>query len=98
MASRIGIRELKNRASEIVHEVKENEAEYIVTLRGEPVAVLRDRTAAHCLLMFYNIVHRLRTGAELPVSNEKWGPVLYTRAMLKEFYQAQSMEAQASGY
>ncbi len=41
MASRIGIRELKNRASEIVHEVKENEAEYIVTLRGEPVAVLR---------------------------------------------------------
>src|SRR6476660_7727386 len=41
MANRIGIRELKNRASEIVHEVKENEAEYIVTFRGEPVAVLR---------------------------------------------------------
>lgn len=41
MTSRIGVRELKNRASEIVHEVKEREAEYIVTLRGEPVAVLR---------------------------------------------------------
>jgi prevent-host-death family protein len=41
MTSRIGVRELRNRASEIVHEVKEREAEYIVTLRGEPVAVLR---------------------------------------------------------
>lgn len=39
--SSIGVRELKNRASEIVHEVKEREAEYIVTLRGEPVAILR---------------------------------------------------------
>jgi prevent-host-death family protein len=41
MTQRIGVRELKNRASEIVHEVKDREAEYIVTLRGEPVAVLR---------------------------------------------------------
>jgi prevent-host-death family protein len=41
MASKIGVRDLKNRASEIVREVHENEAEYIVTLRGEPVAVLR---------------------------------------------------------
>jgi prevent-host-death family protein len=40
-ATRIGVRELKNHASEIVHEVLENAAEYIVTLRGEPVAVLR---------------------------------------------------------
>ncbi len=39
--STIGVRELKNHASEIVHEVKENAAEYIVTLRGKPVAVLR---------------------------------------------------------
>ena len=41
MASRIGVRDLKNRASEIVREVHEHEAEYIVTLRGEPVAMLR---------------------------------------------------------
>jgi len=41
MATRIGVRDLKNRASEIVREVHENDAEYIVTLRGEPVAVLR---------------------------------------------------------
>ena len=41
MASRIGVRELKNKASEIVREVHERDAEYIVTLRGEPVAILR---------------------------------------------------------
>lgn len=44
MASKIGVRELKNRASEIVREVHEQEAEFIVTLRGEPVAVLRPLT------------------------------------------------------
>jgi len=41
MAIRIGVRDLKNRTSEIVRDVHEREAEYIVTLRGEPVAVLR---------------------------------------------------------
>jgi prevent-host-death family protein len=41
MISEIGIRELKNKASEIVRDVHEQKAEYIVTLRGEPVAVLR---------------------------------------------------------
>lgn len=41
MTGRIGVRDLKNRASEIVRDVHEREAEYIVTLRGEPVAVLR---------------------------------------------------------
>lgn len=44
MASKIGVRELKNRASEIVREVHEQEAEFIVTLRGEPVAILRPLT------------------------------------------------------
>jgi prevent-host-death family protein len=41
MTVRIGVRDLKNRASEIVRDVHEQDAEYIVTLRGEPVAVLR---------------------------------------------------------
>jgi prevent-host-death family protein len=41
MAVTIGVRDLKNRTSEIVRDVYEREAEYIVTLRGEPVAVLR---------------------------------------------------------
>jgi prevent-host-death family protein len=41
MANTIGVRDLKNRASELVREVHEREAEYIVTLRGQPVAVLK---------------------------------------------------------
>ena len=44
MASKIGIRDLKNRTSEIVKEVRESGAEYIVTLHGEPVAVLQPYT------------------------------------------------------
>lgn len=37
----IGIRSLKNQASRIVDEVRERGSEYVVTNRGEPVAVLR---------------------------------------------------------
>ncbi len=44
MASKIGVRELKNKASEIVREVHEQQAEFIVTLRGEPVAVIQPLT------------------------------------------------------
>jgi prevent-host-death family protein len=36
----IGIRELKNDASEIIRAVREDRAEYVVTLRGRPVAVI----------------------------------------------------------
>lgn len=36
----IGIRELKSQASEIVRAVREERAEYIVTLRGKPVAMI----------------------------------------------------------
>lgn len=39
MAS-IGIRELKNQATEILRTVREEHTEYIVTYRGEPVAFL----------------------------------------------------------
>lgn len=42
--STIGIRELKNRASRVVDEVREREEEYVVTKRGKPVAVLRPWT------------------------------------------------------
>lgn len=41
MVVKIGVRELKNRASEIVREVREAQASYVVTVRGEPVAELR---------------------------------------------------------
>lgn len=36
----VGIRELKNEASEIIRAVRETHAEYVVTHRGEPVAVI----------------------------------------------------------
>jgi prevent-host-death family protein len=38
--ARVGVRELKNRATEIIRNVRENQAEYIVTYHGRPVAVL----------------------------------------------------------
>ena len=40
----IGVRELKNHASRVIRAVREEMAEYVVTLRGEPVAVLRPVT------------------------------------------------------
>lgn len=36
----IGIRELKARASDVVRAVKEQRARYVVTQRGEPVALI----------------------------------------------------------
>jgi prevent-host-death family protein len=38
--SRVGVRELKNQATEILRDVRENRAEYVVTYHGRPVAVL----------------------------------------------------------
>jgi len=36
----VGIRELKNEASEIIRAVREDRVEYVVTHRGRPVAVI----------------------------------------------------------
>lgn len=44
MVSTIGIRELKNQATRIVREVRQEMAEYIITHRGKPVAVIRPFT------------------------------------------------------
>ena len=38
--ARVGVRELKNRATEIIRAVRENQTEYVVTYHGRPVAVL----------------------------------------------------------
>ena len=38
---KVGIRKLKNEASAIIRTVREEQAEYIVTYRGEPVAIIR---------------------------------------------------------
>lgn len=40
----IGVRELKNHTSRIVRAVRERMAEYVITVRDEPVAVLRPLT------------------------------------------------------
>jgi prevent-host-death family protein len=52
----IGVRELKSHASEIVRMIREERAEYVVTLRGEPVAVLlpidKQALEAHALRAF----------------------------------------------
>ena len=44
MPTTIGVRELKNQASRVIRAVREEMSEYVVTLRGEPVAVLRPLT------------------------------------------------------
>lgn len=41
MTEKIGVRELKNQASQIVRTVHEEMAEYVITVHGKPVAVLR---------------------------------------------------------
>lgn len=40
MTQQVGIRERKNDASEIIRAVREERAEYVVTYRGQPVAVI----------------------------------------------------------
>ena len=37
----VGVRELKNKASEIIRSVREEQAEYVITYRGKPVATIR---------------------------------------------------------
>ena len=44
MITTIGVRELKKQASRIVRAVREEMAEYVITVQGEPVAVLRPLT------------------------------------------------------
>ncbi|MEJ2734558.1 MAG: type II toxin-antitoxin system Phd/YefM family antitoxin [Anaerolineae bacterium] len=38
--ARVAVRELKNQATEIIRNVREHQAEYVVTYHGRPVAVL----------------------------------------------------------
>jgi prevent-host-death family protein len=45
MPNTIGVRELKNQATRIVRAIREEMAEYIITVQGKPVAVLRPYTA-----------------------------------------------------
>ena len=38
--SLIGVRELRQQASEVIRRVREESAEYVITYRGRPVAIL----------------------------------------------------------
>jgi len=49
MPESIGVRELKNQTSRVLRAVREEMAEYIVTLHGKPVAVLRPLTEEESL-------------------------------------------------
>ncbi len=49
MPESIGVRELKNQTSRDLRAVREEMAEYIVTLHGKPVAVLRPLTEEESL-------------------------------------------------
>lgn len=40
----VGVKELKNRATQIVRDVREQGAEYVVTVDGKPSAVVRPYT------------------------------------------------------
>jgi prevent-host-death family protein len=44
MPATIGVRELKNRTSRVIRAVSEEMTDYVVTLRGEPAAILRPLT------------------------------------------------------
>ncbi len=51
MSISIGIRELKNQASEVVRAVREEGAAYVITHHGKPVAVLRPITDEDAALL-----------------------------------------------
>ncbi len=56
----IGVRQLKNEATQIVRAVREEHAQFIITVNGQPVATLRpysDRDIAG--------VHRTQAAAEI---------------------------------
>jgi prevent-host-death family protein len=44
MSDWIGVRELKNQASRLLRSVREDMAEYVITLHGAPIAILRPLT------------------------------------------------------
>ncbi|MEX0783740.1 MAG: type II toxin-antitoxin system prevent-host-death family antitoxin [Dehalococcoidia bacterium] len=47
MAKTVGVRQLKNEATRIVREVREDGAEYVITVGGQPAAVLRPYKEKH---------------------------------------------------
>ena len=48
---RLGVRELKNRATEVIRNVREKGTEYVVTYRGDPGVIVRPVTEADLNLL-----------------------------------------------
>ncbi len=46
----IGVRELKNHASQIIRQLRDRQTRYVVTFRGKPVAVLLSETDYQALI------------------------------------------------
>lgn len=44
MITTVGVREFKDHATHAIRAVREQQAEYVITLNGEPVAILRPFT------------------------------------------------------
>ena len=44
MPTTIGVRELKNQTSRVIRTIREEMAEYVITVHGKPVALLRPLT------------------------------------------------------
>lgn len=44
MPATIGVRELKNQTSRVIRTIREEMAEYVITVHGKPVALLRPLT------------------------------------------------------
>ena len=50
----VGVRELENQASRVIRRVSEQRVEYVVTVRGEPVALLRPLTQVEAQRLHQN--------------------------------------------
>ena len=89
MPKKIGVRELKNQATSIVREVREEAAEYVITHHGQPVAVLRpigkqdveELQKQEAVAVWKNL---LETGRQLSESKQIKKSVLETLEEIRE--------------
>ena len=89
MLKKIGIRELKNQTSSIVRRVREEAAEYVITLHGQPVAILRpigtddteDMQKQRSLDSWHSL---LELGASLSESNQRAESAVEILAEMRE--------------
>lgn len=55
----IGVRELREKTTQVIRDVRENRARYIVTLRGRPVAVILPMTEADVAESGWSVYEKL---------------------------------------